>query len=85
MIVQCNGIVIVDVDVGNVCRGFIKWIFVVGDINIVVNFNVVIIICYVQVNNVQVLFVGGGQIVVINIQCVIKGNGIVVIVDDNVG
>ncbi len=49
-----------------------------GDINTAVNLNVVIITCYAQANNVQVLSAGGGQIVVINIQRAIKGNGIAV-------
>lgn len=56
-----------------------------GDINTAVNLNVVIITCYAQANNVQVLSAGGGQIVVINIQRAIKGNGIVVTADDNAG
>lgn len=56
-----------------------------GDINTAVNLNVVIITCYAQANNVQVLSAGGGQIVVINIQCAIKGNGIAVTADDNAG
>ncbi len=54
-----------------------------GDINTAVNLNVVIITCYAQANNVQVLSAGGGQIVVINIQRAIKGNGIAVAADDN--
>ncbi|CNT80271.1 Uncharacterised protein [Salmonella enterica subsp. enterica serovar Bovismorbificans] len=56
-----------------------------GDINTAVNLNVVIITCYAQANNVQVLSAGGGQIVVINIQRAIKGNGIAVTADDNAG
>ncbi|WP_435799172.1 hypothetical protein [Salmonella enterica] len=54
-----------------------------GDINTAVNLNVVIITCYAQANNVRVLSAGGGQIVVINIQRAIKGNGIAVAADDN--
>lgn len=56
-----------------------------GDINTAANLNVVIITCYAQANNVQVLSAGGGQIVVINIQRAIKGNGIAVTADDNAG
>lgn len=56
-----------------------------GDINTAVNLNVVIITCYAQANNVQVLSAGGGQIVVINIQRAIKGNGIAVTADNNAG
>lgn len=56
-----------------------------GDINTAVNLNVVIITCYAQANNVQALPAGGGQIVVINIQRAIKGNGIAVTADDNAG
>lgn len=56
-----------------------------GDINTAVNLNVVIITCYAQANNVQVLSAGGGQIVVINIQRAIKGNGIAVAADNNAG
>lgn len=56
-----------------------------GDINTAVNLNVVIITCYAQANNVRVLSAGGGQIVVINIQRAIKGNGIAVTADDNAG
>ncbi len=56
-----------------------------GDINTAVNLNVVIITCYAQANNVQVLSAGGGQIVVINIQRAIKGNVIAVTADNNAG
>lgn len=56
-----------------------------GDINTAVNLNVVIITCYAQANNVRVLSAGGRQIVVINIQRAIKGNGIAVTADDNAG
>ncbi len=85
MTVWRNGTVTADADAGNVCRGSIKWILAVGDINTAVNLNVVIITCYAQANNVQVLSAGGGQIVVINIQRPITVNGIAVPAAENSG